>query len=323
MNILITSASRKVWLVRAFQEALRMRSGTGRVLTADMDPWSAALYISDGHVLLPKISDESYVGTIMEICEREDVKLVVPTRDEELRVFSGQREYFSKRGVSVMVSDQAAIATCRDKYQFHGFLKAASFPALGSWLPGQEPLTSLPYPLCVKTRFGSGSKHVFKAEDPLEAEFYAARVPDPMAQEFLQGKEYTVDVFVTRGGKVISAVVRERVEIVAGESYKSITVKDDRIQAQAVALVERLGLAGHVTAQCIKSERGIFFIEINPRFGGGASLGFKAGAHTPCFLLQELAGEAFAGPLVAYEEGLVLLKYTSDFFLRADGISGN
>ena len=59
VNILITSVSRKVWLVKAFKDALRGERVDGKVISADINPLSAGLYVSDKHYLVPPSSDQN------------------------------------------------------------------------------------------------------------------------------------------------------------------------------------------------------------------------------------------------------------------------
>ena len=66
---------------------------------------------------------------------------------------------------------------------------------------------------------------------------------------------------------------------------------------------------GQITVQCMKTERGIEYIEINPRFGGGAPMSIAAGADSCENLYRLLQGEE--------------LKYRDDYrdgatFLRFD-----
>ena len=52
VNVLITSVSRKVWLVKAFNDALSQEGIDGKVISADINPLSAGLYVSDKHHLV-------------------------------------------------------------------------------------------------------------------------------------------------------------------------------------------------------------------------------------------------------------------------------
>lgn len=84
------------------------------------------------------------------------------------------------------------------------------------------------------------------------------------------------------------------------------------------AVVERLGrsLRGLVTLQCIVTPQDrIRFIEINPRFGGGAPLGIAAGADYPAWLIQELLGQAPAIAFDGFRHGLCMSRYDWSVFL--------
>ena len=58
-NILITSAGKRVSLVRIFQEALRKLSLQAKVYTTDMKPEMApAGFVSDGCFKVPRVTDD-------------------------------------------------------------------------------------------------------------------------------------------------------------------------------------------------------------------------------------------------------------------------
>ena len=97
-----------------------------------------------------------------------------------------------------------------------------------------------------------GSQGVFIAKNNKELEFFSSYVPSPIIQEFIEGKEYTIDVFCDRGGRVVSCVPRERLQVRAGEVSKAITRNHKKIIKQAVDICEKLGGLGPLTLQCIE-----------------------------------------------------------------------
>jgi hypothetical protein len=86
VNVLVTAASRRVPLVRAFRSAVE-RFGRGRVVTTDMNPMSPALYFGHKHYIVPLTADRNYIPIIEGICDAEDVGLIIPTIDDELPIF--------------------------------------------------------------------------------------------------------------------------------------------------------------------------------------------------------------------------------------------
>ncbi len=112
MNVLITSASRKVGLVRAFQSALA-RHGGGCVVAVDTSPFAPALYLADRHFLVPPTTDPHFIDQIAELCQRESVGLIVPTRDEELPIFAAARSRLERQGRRVLAPRSKPFASAR------------------------------------------------------------------------------------------------------------------------------------------------------------------------------------------------------------------
>ena len=314
-NILITSVSRKVWLVKALKDAISLEKIDGKVMSVDINALSAGFYATDKHQIVPPSSDPKFIHALLKICEKENVRLLIPTRDDELVLFAKNKEKFENKGVKVMISDQETIRICNDKYKFYQFLTENNFPTPKTYLPNQIDLSSIRYPLIIKSNLGSGGKNIFKVENESELSFFLNYVPDSIVQEFIDGKEYTIDLFSDFDKNVLTIVPRERIETFCGESYKGRTVEDDEMIKKAKSLAETLGTVGHITIQCIKNDSGIEFIEINPRFGGGANLGFASGANTPVMLLKLLLGEEVKPSIGKYNKNLTMLRYTEDYFI--------
>ena len=320
INILITSVSKKVWLVQAFKDALKQGNLEGNIVSLDSNFLSAGFYVSDKHYVVPSSSGKTFISKVMDICIREDIKLIIPTRDGELLVFSESKKQFKEQGVEIMVSDKEIINICRDKYKFFEFLSANNIATPNTILPKQVDFSNMTYPLIIKSRRGSGSKDLFKAKNKKELKFFIDYIDDPIIQDYIDGKEYTVDLFSNFQKKVLSVVVRERIETFHGESYKGKTVKEMDIIRIAKNVAEKLGTIGHITLQFIKNDSVIKLIEINPRFGGGAALGIKAGSNTPLFLLKLIAGKKIESQIGNFKEDLLMLRYTNDLFIAKNKV---
>lgn len=314
-NVLVTSAARKVLLVRAFRDALARLGVGGRILAADLSPWAVALYEADGIVALPPSDDPGFGDALEAASEREAIGLVVPTRDDELQIFAGLRDRLAEVGTTVLVSSRDAVAVSRDKVRF-----AEAVAAAGLVSPTIYPTDAARLPAFVKPRVGAGSRHsaVARTRDELAAAIRAITSSggEPVVQELIEAPEFTVDAFFDLGGRAISCVPRERLEVVNGESIVSRTVHDPMLVEATLRLCASLGLTGHVTAQVFRTRDQIVFIEVNPRYGGAANLGFAAGAPTPEFAIRLARGEMLEPRLEAYEVGLVMLRYADDRFVR-------
>ena len=115
-NILITSAGKRVVLVELFKKALTACNIDAMVYTTDMNPFLApAGIISDKCFKVPRVTEPEYVDTLLSICIDNHIGMVIPTIDTDLLVLSENKDKFSDRHISVIVSDISFILLCRDK----------------------------------------------------------------------------------------------------------------------------------------------------------------------------------------------------------------
>ncbi|MHC4560476.1 MAG: ATP-grasp domain-containing protein, partial [Planctomycetota bacterium] len=151
-----------------------------------------------------------------------------------------------------------------------------------------------------------------------ELSFFAKRIPNAICQEFVEGTEYTCDVYINFDLKVRCVVPRKRIEVRTGEVSKAQIIKNTRIMSQATDLAEKLGAGpGVITLQLFLTDNGdIKFVEINPRFGGGAPLSIKAGANFPKWILQELSGKKQNIRFDGFKDNLIMLRYDSEVWLQ-------
>jgi carbamoyl-phosphate synthase large subunit len=283
------------------------------VIATDLDPRAAALHEADRRRYLPRSDDPSFVDALRTLCREEAVGLVIPTRDDELPILAAARADLADDGSLVLVSSPEAVATCRDKRRFAAAVALAGLDAPRTY---DDALTA-PLPAFVKPRSGKGGRGATAVADRDElVAAIAAAGPDALVQELVVAPEYTVDLFLDLGGVPISAVPRERVLIVDGESVVSRTVRDPELVSASIRLATAIGLVGHVTIQAFRSPERIAFVEINPRYGGAANLGFAAGAPTPEYAVRLARGERLEAHLGQHQAGLVMLRASDDRFVR-------
>jgi len=315
MNILITTASRKVSLVKAFKKIL-IKEGRGKVITTDINPLSPAFHFSDLSYLIPKDSNPSFIPKLLALCKRHQIKLIVPTRDEELKVFARNKERFNKIGVKLMVPNIKTVEICSDKLKFIEFCKKNDLPVPKVYTQEQIKKGLVKFPLFVNDRFGKGSKNAFRVNGKDELNLCLKSIKNPIIQEYIEAKEYTIDLFADLKGNVISVVPRERIYTFGGESFIGKTYKNKKLIEFAIKLAQKLKLIGHNTIQCFFDGKIVKFIEVNPRYGGGANLSFAAGANTPLYLIQLIKGKKVKSRVGKFKNGLIMLRYTNDIFIE-------
>ncbi len=313
VNVLITAASRRVPLVRAFRNAVE-RLGRGRVVTTDMNPMSPALYFGHKHYIVPLTTDRYYIPIIESICDAEEVNLIIPTIDDELPIFGRSLARFETLGIDVAVSSERTSNICNDKYETYLFCQTNGIKTPATCLPTDIDFSKIRYPVYVKPRFGRGSVNVFSVNSESQLRLFLDYVPDAIVQDHLTGAEFTIDVLSDFRRRVVSIVPRERLVIRAGVSDKGVTRKHPQVMAFAKQVAEKLEIVGAANIQCKWDGREVSLIEVNPRFSGGIPLTIAAGADFPAWLVQLKAGIEVPAQLGKFQDGLAMMSFEESIF---------
>ena len=287
-NVLISSAGQRVVLVRIFQQTMKQLGLDAKVYASDKDPQLApACYVADDSFKLPCCTDEQYVDKLFNLCVEKNICLIVPTIDPELMVFASHRKRFEDAGIYFAESDLNYIRICRDKR-----LTAAYFPKIG--IPVPEPVDKHHpvFPMFAKPYDGSRSINTHAIMNQAELTEEILEDSKLIFMEYVDKKEYkefTVDMYYGRDGRVKGIVPRERIKVREGEINKGITRKNYIVDF----LKERMGyIEGVRGCICIQlfyreSDHDIKGIEINPRFGGGFPLSYYAKANFVEYMIRE------------------------------------
>jgi carbamoyl-phosphate synthase large subunit len=318
-NILLTAGSRRVALVHAFRSALKSVGVLGSVIVTDVNPLSPAVHVADRSYRVPIADDPDYVNELLAICEAEDVRLVVPTIDDELPLFGAARDAFKSAGVTAVCSSEATATLCNDKYATCARLEAAGVPAARTWLPAQLQ-EHMPLPLFIKPRIGRGAVGAFPVRTAEHLDFFLHYVESPVVQEYLSGPEYTIDVMCGFNGEPLSIVPRERVVIRAGVIDRGRTVNDPKLIELARAACAAIPFVGPINIQCrMRGDEPAIF-EINPRFSGGIPLTIQSGADFPAMVVRLAMGRKVEPTIGAFKANLWMTSFESSFFLDGETV---
>ncbi|MCQ2441037.1 MAG: ATP-grasp domain-containing protein [Clostridia bacterium] len=307
MKILFTSVGRRVELLQAFRNAADKNNIDLEIFGADITETAPALLFCNHTVIVPKIKDENYIPFLKEFCNNNKIDALIPTIDTDLLLLAKNRDLFGN--TKVFVADFDKIALCRDKR-----LTADYFHSLGLKSPvpvDDYKLYNAGFPAFIKPKDGSSSIFAYKVENENELKMYADHVPDYIIQPFIEGTEYTVDIFCDYQGNPILITPRIRLAVRSGEVLKTVITQDDNIIKEAKLLANNFKPRGQITVQLIreKSTGNDYFIEINPRFGGGAPLSIKAGADSAEMLLMILQGKNLYYNEKAAEDGAFFCRF--------------
>jgi carbamoyl-phosphate synthase large subunit len=318
VTVLLSSAGRRVALLRIWEQTLARRGLAGRVIAADVSSTAPAAHAASAQFRVPPVASDEFVPALLDLCRREAVTLVVPTIDPELPPYAAHRADFEAIGTTIAVSAPAVTAIGSDKVATHAWLTEQGFPTVAQTTPAAALAAPAewPFPLLVKPRHGSASIGVRRVHDRAELE-RAATDDDLVVQTIAPGVEHTVDLFVDRAGVCRVAVPRRRLEVRSGEVSKGVTVHDPAIEALASRVAEALpGAFGVLNLQLFSDGNQLHVIEVNPRFGGGFPLSSEAGADLTGLLLETVL-DLPPRASTEWRAGLVMLRYDDAVFVDA------
>lgn len=320
MNILILSCGARNKLVQYFKEK---ENGITKVVGADCSVHAPALYAADSHYIIPRMSSPDYAETVFSICEKEKIDAVLPLQEDELALTASLREQYLQTGVTPIVSPLDTIELCRDKYAFYQHLKQNDLPALMTYRQFSDFQTDyqngkISLPVFIKPVRGCGSIGIQKVENlELLSALCKYSSEEMLIQQFAGGEEYGADLYVDLlSHKPVSIFVKKKLRMRAGETEKSISVKDPLLFDLIKKTAASLSLSGPIDMDIFKTDGRYYISEINPRFGGGYPHAHACGVNFPSLIAANIAGRENPDTVGNYEEGICMLKYTDLMTLK-------
>jgi carbamoyl-phosphate synthase large subunit len=319
LNILFTCIGRRVSLLDSFRKAAKQLKVNASFFGTDTTELSPALQLCDESFLVKPTTHSGYIRQLLSIVKNNKVNLLVPTVDLDLKLLAQNKPKFIAAGCQVLVSTPDVIDICQDKRKTYRFLVKNGFDTpLTMSVRSALSKGKLNWPSFLKPWDGYAGRGNAVVNNRRELSFFAKRIPNAICQQFIEGTEYTCDVYIDFDLKVRCVVPRKRIEVRTGEVSKAQVVKNTQIMSEAASLAEKLGAGpGVITLQLFLTDNGdIKFVEINPRFGGGAPLSIKAGANFPKWILQELSGKKQNIRFDGFKDNLIMLRYDSEVWLQ-------
>jgi carbamoyl-phosphate synthase large subunit len=309
--VLFTCAGQRVDIVSAFS-----RAGATTIAT-DVNPLAPALYHADDYALVVRVDDPSYIDRLAELVRLHDVALVVPLTDLDHVVLAQHRD---RLDALVLLPELDVVRRVGDKLLAHLLFEERGIHSPPTWLPGQLP-EDVPFPVLVKAREGFGSRHIYRAADRAELDFFLRYTPVPsMVQACCAGEEFSIDVFCDFEGRCLNAIPRTMIESKGGESIKGMTVKEWDLIEVGRTVAEALPIWGPANIQCFREPTGRYEVtDVNPRFGGGFPLPWAAGGRYPELALALAQGEQPEPRLGDFREGVVMTRFFSQLTLMDGG----
>jgi carbamoyl-phosphate synthase large subunit len=281
-------------------------------IAADSDGLAVGLRLGAGSGVLPRADDDTFVERLCDLALEWGATAVVPTVAEELVALADAGEVLAEAGIAHWLPAPAAVRACTDKWRFAQVLSEHGIPGPATNLGSAEGVAGA---WIVKPRFGRGSRDVIAVDRPDELAWALGKVPQPIVQTRLSGREFTVDALVDRDGALAGAVPRWRLETKAGISTKGRTFEDEALCTGVGRVLTAVGLQGPANVQGFVDDEGnAAFVEVNPRFSGGLPLSLAAGADLVGEYVRAILGEPVRRERLAFRPGVTMLRHFEEVF---------
>ena len=214
---------------------------------------------------IPFVDDDTFIPTLQKICDDNNIDFIFPAHDSVvLKLAQHAHEFKAKIITSSLETNEICRSKEKTYKKFHGIIPT---PILFQ----KDQVKK--FPVFLKPSVGQGSKGTHKVFNKHELDFYLSQNNDLLILEYLPGKEYTIDCFTDRHGKLLFAMGRQRIRISNGISVSSKTIDNPKFLELAEKINQTLSFRGVWFFQVKENADGEFVLmEIAPRIAGTMGL---------------------------------------------------
>lgn len=303
-----------------------------RLIGADMNRDDTILQMCDAYYQVPRGNDPKYVEVLLEICQKEQVDVVIPIMSVELEVLAANQARFREIGTTVSVSSLDSLKIANNKLALFAYLKQQGLPCpqyipVNSVEDVDKAVAAIGCPVVFKTNEGSGSRGM-RIIDPRKSRFdilfhekpnscyttldefkqtlREGDMPQMHAMEYLPGEEYTVDL-LAENGVVKYAMCRRGLNVQSSIILDGIVEDEPEITSMCAAVAQRLKLTGNIGFDLKKRANGeAVIMECNPRATAGVSEFAASGVNLLYLCIKQCLGEEL--PQITPTYGVIMRR---------------
>ncbi|MBR2878694.1 MAG: ATP-grasp domain-containing protein, partial [Clostridia bacterium] len=274
-----------------------------------------AIYDADKYYIVPPMVEDGYLDVILDICKKEKIDAVLTLIDPEISLLAENRDKFKALGTTPIVSDYDKVEMCFDKFKMYEFLVNNGFKTAKSYVDKEAFYADLDagkitFPVFVKPVKGSASININKVTSKEEVEVLFTLCDNLMIQEFMNGTEYGADCYIDMlSGETVAIFTKQKIKMRAGETDKSVSVKDEKLFELIKKFIRTAGFKGIIDIDIFDVDGEYYISEVNPRFGGGYPHAYECGVNVPKLICENISGRENASEIGSYDEGVYMMKY--------------
>lgn len=244
----------------------------------DVKKVSAGNHLCNRVYQVPLSSSADYIPTIIKICKKEKIDLIIPTTDYETYYLA-----LAKEQLPTLASSDVNVAyTFLNKYQTWLAFKKAHIPFAETRLPSEyeDEFDEI----IVKLAEGVGSKGVYiNPENPKSFS------DEYVIQKLYKGEEITTAFYVTKDKKLLGFITFKRSLYHGTTTICEVIFKYDQALKKLIKqIVENFDIKGSCDIQSIATKDGkVIPFELNCRLSGTNSIRGEFGFEDVRYTIEE------------------------------------
>ena len=288
-------------LGQAVVKALRLARPQVEILGCDADAVGVGAAFVDSFHAVPLASDvNAYRARISEICAAQRVAAVIPASESEIEALNADPPL---EKVAVICQPREWFATYADKLRcmqaLAGKLQLAAFADGSDSRAVERIVAEVGFPLVVKGRRSSGSRHLRCARNEDELRQYLAELPFPLVQQYIDDADGEFSIGLFACPRFTAAVALKR-RLAEGCTWYAETSQDEHVLAYARSFAACSKLQGAANLQVRKGKASVRLLEVNPRFSSLAAARALCGFRDVEWSLAQALGQMPSVPPQAY-----------------------
>lgn len=269
----------------------------------------------DGSFVVPPITAPEYIDTILNVCQRNSIDIIIPTATVELGLMARHKGFFEKHGIKVSVASPEAIAVANNKIELQK--RYASLMPMQTIAEDEadvyefERQIPLGSRMCCKLSDHAGGNGFAIVDDEkakditlfnkfgenryisMDDLYYIANrgTEKVILQEYVDGVDYSVSLLAANGDvtHIVGYVGHQM-------SYGAIVSGEIRFNEKAYAIAtqitKELGIDGNACFDFRIKENGeVVLLEVNPRVNASLPFVWRAGVNMLYLRCKNLLGD--------------------------------
>lgn len=299
---------------------------------------------ADKFYLLPSGNSKNYITSLLKICNKNKVDVIIPKHILELSSISKNLDLFQSHGIFPTISNNNSIKKTVDKFEVYELLKKNKISVPDYFLINNkkqylESLKKLGYPkktVCFKPSkqsFSGGARgfrilrksnsihDILLRQKPGTKEIdyettlrlFDHKDLDLLLMEYVSGIHYSVHVFAENGKMKYCVPIKAKRKDHAYISEGTIH-QNKKLESISKKLVKLFNFHSNVNFQFAFQKNTPKLIEINPRMSASINFSNYAGINLPYLAVKQALGETLPKKNITY--GAKMIRYGTSIFYK-------